>query len=104
MTVPSGAGQLARQVDCRYCHQPIFLAVCRDGRWRTFDLIDTPAHTSGVWAWRRHLGMEEQELVPGKRQHHCIERAHFLADQKLLREESRQPPPSPPSARTRPAF
>ena len=62
---------LAYATPCRYCDELIYLALCRDGRWRTFDTRTIPAAPTGVWAWRKHHGMEEQELVTGKRLHYC---------------------------------
>jgi hypothetical protein len=32
-----------------------------------------PAAPVCVWAWRKGQGMQEQELVPGKRLHYCVE-------------------------------
>src|SRR4051812_13941410 len=49
--VPSGV--LAKREPCRYCRAGIVLAVCRDGRWRTFDPQQVPAAAANVWAWRR---------------------------------------------------
>lgn len=63
--------KLAIETDCRYCHEPVFRAVCIDGRWRTFEKLTVPAAPIGVWAWRRHQGMQEQDLVPGKGLHYC---------------------------------
>ncbi len=62
---------LARPVDCRSCGSSVYLALCRDGRWRTFERATVPAAPTGVWAWRRTWGMEEQELVPGHLLHYC---------------------------------
>lgn len=66
-------GALAYPTDCRYCGDRIYVAYCSDGRWRSFDLVTFPAAPTCVWAWRRHHGMQEQELVPGKRLHFCPE-------------------------------
>lgn len=64
---------LAKQDPCRYCGRPIVLAICRDGRWRTFEPNRVPPAPSGTWAWRKRWGMEETELVPGHRLHFCAE-------------------------------
>jgi hypothetical protein len=45
--------------------------MCRDGKWRSFDTATVPPAEAGVWAWRKGWGMEEQELVRGKRLHYC---------------------------------
>lgn len=62
---------LARAIDCRDCDRPIYIAICRDGRWRPFERKLHPAGTPGTWAWRKHQGMEETELVPGYGLHYC---------------------------------
>lgn len=64
---------LAYQALCRYCHQPVYVAICSDGKWRTFELATFPAAPEHVWAWRKHEGMQEQELIPGKHLHFCAE-------------------------------
>jgi hypothetical protein len=64
---------LAYLTPCRYCDTEIYLAICRDGRWRSFDTQTVPAADKGVWAWRKRYGMEEQELVSGKQFHYCAE-------------------------------
>jgi len=66
---------LAKKEPCRYCSAPIVLAICRDGRWRTFNPDPQPPAPAGVWAWRKRWGMEEQEIVPGHRLHFCAEYA-----------------------------
>lgn len=75
---------LAHSVNCRYCESPIYVAICFDGKWRSFDPQDMPAAPAGVWAWRRRQGMQEQDLVPGKRLHYCAEYSHFLATNGAL--------------------
>lgn len=62
---------LAYPTNCRYCGDLIYLAMCRDGKWRSFDTKTVPAAPFGVWAWRKTWGMEEQEHVPGKGLHYC---------------------------------
>lgn len=69
---------LAHSVNCQYCHNPIYVAICSDGKWRSFDQETFPAAPQNVWAWRKHEGMQEQNLVPGKRLHYCAEYSHFL--------------------------
>jgi hypothetical protein len=64
---------LAREVDCQDCHQPIYVALCRDGSWRPFERTLLPAGTPGAWAWRKHQGMEETDLAPGNPLHYCPE-------------------------------
>lgn len=63
--------KLAYDTACRYCGDTIYIALCSDGRWRTFDLATHPAAPVCIWAWRKHQGMQEQELIPGKRLHYC---------------------------------
>jgi hypothetical protein len=65
---------LAYLTPCRYCGTEVYVAICRDGRWRTFDTRRVPAAERCVWAWRKRLGMEEQDLVPGHLLHYCAER------------------------------
>lgn len=62
---------LAHDTDCRSCGRPIYVVICRDGRWRPFERTLHPAGTPDVWAWRRRQGMEETQLVPGYGLHHC---------------------------------
>jgi hypothetical protein len=66
-------GYLAKRTPCRYCGTTVVLAICRDGRWRTFETATVPAAAVNVWAWRKHLGMEETDLVDGHRLHFCVE-------------------------------
>jgi len=62
---------LAYATTCRYCGAGVFVAVCSDGKWRSFGTDTVPAAPALVWAWRKHQGMQEQELVPGKLLHFC---------------------------------
>lgn len=62
---------LAYLKPCAGCGTEIFMAICRDGRWRPFDTRQFPAADNSVWAWRKRHGMEEQELVPGHHIHLC---------------------------------
>jgi len=74
---------LVYAANCRYCAKPIYVAICRDGRWRTFepDLQSVPLPFA--WAWRKRVGMEETDTVRGHLLHFCAEHSHFLADQKV---------------------
>jgi hypothetical protein len=67
---------LAYATPCRYCGSEVYVAICRDGRWRSFekDLCDPAPHN--VWAWRKRHGMEEQDLVRGYHLHFCAEYGH----------------------------
>lgn len=76
-------GQLAYEAPCRYCSGPIYMAICRDGRWRSFELAEHPAAVAGVWAWRKRQGMEEQDRVPGHVLHYCAERSRLNAAEAL---------------------
>lgn len=62
---------LAYEGQCHSCSGPVYVAICFDGRWRTFDMDDYPVAEVGVWAWRRRVGMQEQSIVPGKVLHRC---------------------------------
>lgn len=64
---------LAKQDPCRYCGRPIVLAICRDGRWRTFDPDLVPAMPAGIWAWRKRYGMEETDRTSGYVIHKCAD-------------------------------
>lgn len=63
--------RLAYEKECDGCHSGIYMAICSDGRWRPFETRTIPAGPFGVWAWRKHQGMQEQELVPGHPIHYC---------------------------------
>jgi hypothetical protein len=62
--------RLAYAKDC-VCGSPIFMAICRDGRWRPFETREQAAGTPGTWAWRKTYGMEETELARGRSIHYC---------------------------------
>lgn len=64
---------LAYPTNCRYCGELIYLAICRDGKWRTFETRTVPAAPFGVWAWRKTWGMEEQDRIAGKTLHYCAQ-------------------------------
>ena len=76
----AAAADLVREVDCRYCRRPVYLALCRNGRRRTFEKRQRPAAPSGVWAWRRGWGIEETDRAPGYVPHYCAERSRAFAD------------------------
>jgi hypothetical protein len=63
---------LAKAVNCRYCDRPVYVAICRDGKWRTFERELRPASPI-TWAWRKTYGMEETDKVPGYSLHYCAE-------------------------------
>lgn len=65
--------QLARETACRHCDRPVFIAICADGKWRTFEREDHPRAAHGVWAWRKRQGMQETDQVGGKHLHYCAE-------------------------------
>lgn len=77
--------RLARKITCSHCAAKIVVAVCRDGRWRAFDPTELPAGTPGAWAWRKHQGMEETELVPGHPLHYCLGHHGYGADHRAYR-------------------
>jgi hypothetical protein len=64
---------LAYLTPCRYCDTEIYVAMCRDGRWRTFEIDLCGPAEHNVWAWRKRHGMEEQDIVRGYRLHFCAE-------------------------------
>jgi hypothetical protein len=66
---------IAEAIDCRWCARPIYLAICRDGRWRSFERDLMPPAPRNVWAWRKRHGMEETDRVHGYRLHFCAEYA-----------------------------
>lgn len=76
---------LAYHAPCRYCGRPVYVALCRDGRWRTFETATVPTAPAGVWAWRKTWGMEEQELVPGHVLHFCAEYTRARPEEVLPR-------------------
>jgi hypothetical protein len=57
---------------CRYCDRDVYVAICRDGKWRTFERDLKPASAT-TWAWRKREGMEETNRVPGHYLHYCAE-------------------------------
>lgn len=63
---------LVHAVECRYCDNPIYVAICRDGKWRSFERDLRPA-SAITWAWRKTWGMEETDRVPGYSLHWCPE-------------------------------
>lgn len=65
--------KLAYAKPCDGCGSSIYLAICRDGRWRPFELAEQPKGTPGTWAWRKRQGMEETEHVAGHGIHYCAE-------------------------------
>jgi hypothetical protein len=75
---------LAEAVNCRYCDGPIYLAVCRDGRWRTFERDLMPPAPANVWAWRKRYGMEETDRASGYRLHYCAEYRRVRFDSNFI--------------------
>lgn len=63
--------KLAYETPCRYCKAPIYVAICSDGKWRSFEKRTVPAAPEHVWEWRKHQGMQETEKVPGHPLHFC---------------------------------
>jgi hypothetical protein len=63
---------LASAITCKHCTAPVYVVYCRDGRYRIFDRTLLPAGTPGVWAWRKHEGMEETDRAPGYGLHYCL--------------------------------
>ncbi len=59
--------------ECNGCHSEIFMAICRDGRWRPFETRQLPPGTCGAWAWRKRQGMEETDRAPGHSIHYCAD-------------------------------
>lgn len=64
---------LAYVTGCRYCDGQIYVAICRDGKWRSFEMRLVPPAPANVWAWRKRYGMEEQDLVHGHFLHYCAD-------------------------------
>ncbi len=56
---------------CDGCGAEIFMAICRDGRWRPFETRRQLVSLSFAWAWRKRHGMEETDRVPGHLIHPC---------------------------------
>lgn len=65
--------RLAYLKECDGCHHTIFMAVCRDGRWRPFETELVERAEREVWAWRKREGMEEQDLTRGYHIHYCAD-------------------------------
>ncbi len=63
--------QLAYRKTCDGCGTEIFMAICRDGRWRPFETRRQPTPLPFTWAWRKRIGMEETDRVPGHLIHPC---------------------------------
>lgn len=63
--------KLAYVKECDGCARTIFMAICRDGRWRPFETELVEKAPREVWAWRKREGMEEQDLVAGHLLHFC---------------------------------
>lgn len=67
------SGKVAYETPCRYCQAPIYVAICADGKWRSFEKRTVPAAAAGVWAWRKRQGMQETDKVPGQTLHFCAQ-------------------------------
>lgn len=65
--------RLAYRKTCGGCGSEIFMAICRDGRWRPFETSEQPKGTPGTWAWRKRQGMEETDLATGHGIHYCAD-------------------------------
>lgn len=89
-------GTLVSAVDCKHCTGPIYVALCRDGRYRGFERTLLPAGTPGAWAWRKHLGMEETDLAPGYGLHYCRGHHGFELDDVRSLQDIRTLPAEPP--------
>lgn len=68
----SGNG-VAYTKTCGGCGSEIFIAVCRDGRWRPFETKRQAVPVSFAWAWRKRHGMEETDHVCGHLIHYCAD-------------------------------
>jgi hypothetical protein len=64
---------LAYRKICDGCDSEIFMAVCRDGRWRPFEPKRQTVPLSFAWAWRKRIGMEETDRVCGHLIHYCAD-------------------------------
>jgi hypothetical protein len=64
---------LAYRKTCDGCAAPIFMATCRDGRWRPFESERQRTPVPFAWAWRKGYGMEETDVVPGHLIHYCAD-------------------------------
>jgi hypothetical protein len=65
--------RLAYAKECTGCGAEIFMAICRDGRWRPFETELQPVPSPHAWAWRKNYGMEETEIVRGRLIHYCAD-------------------------------
>lgn len=65
--------QLAYLKDCTGCGTEVFMAICRDGRWRPFETELQPVPLPFAWAWRKRVGMEETDRVRGHVIHYCAD-------------------------------
>lgn len=65
--------RLAYVKTCEGCQSEIFMAICRDGRWRPFETYEHPAAEHSVWAWRKRYGMEETDRTSGYVIHKCAD-------------------------------
>lgn len=64
---------LAYRKPCTGCGADIFMAVCRDGRWRPFEPKLQEVPLPFAWAWRKGHGMEETDVVRGHFIHCCAD-------------------------------
>lgn len=64
---------LAYRKECAGCGDAIFMAICRDGRWRPFEIERQPTPLPFAWAWRKGYGMEETDRVCGHLVHPCAD-------------------------------
>ena len=72
--------QLAYLKSCDGCGAEIFMAICRDGRWRPFETERQIVPVPFAWAWRKHYGMEETDAVCGHLIHYCADYHLKIAD------------------------
>jgi hypothetical protein len=63
--------RLAYLKACDGCGQQIFMAICRDGKWRAFEVERQKVPLPFAWAWRKRVGMEETDTVCGHLRHPC---------------------------------
>lgn len=64
---------LAYLKECLGCREIIFMAICRDGRWRPFETPLVSRADREVWTWRKKEGMEEQDITAGYHIHYCAD-------------------------------
>ena len=67
------SNRLAYKKNCAGCGEELFMAICRDGRWRAFETDRQPLPLPFAWAWRKRVGMEETDRVAGHLLHPCPE-------------------------------